>query len=473
MKIKVLGIDDPLVLKELSVINQGFFDEWQFDFNDGDLVFDASTFTDVGKEEKEYKYYILKKYLEFLEISTHEEQPWGLLNGMRPTKLVHSMKKRGETDFEIEETLAKNYHVKPGKIELLANVARTQLQVIPDLYALEREISIYIGIPFCPTRCAYCTFAAYATKPNKKWIAPFVASLLLEIKTIGEYLKNKKISATTVYLGGGTATSLEVCDLRSVFEALSRNIPRFSELRELTVEAGRPDTITREKLELLREFNVNRISINPQSFNQPTLDAIGRHHSVDDVIEKFELARDIGFRNINMDLIVGLPGEGKPDLIYSLKKISELNPESLTVHMLAFKRKSELTNARGLFAVADKLDLREMANITYDFAKKANYIPYYLYRQKNIAGNGENIGYSKVGHECLYNILMMEEAQNILGLGVGASSKFLIGESVHNPKDLRTYIENYEDYSKRKIEMLELSMKIDAKAFTYNPGIEN
>ena len=215
------------------------------------------------------------------------------------------------------------------------------------------------------------------------------------------------------------------------------------------------------------------MSINPQSFNQETLDKIGRHHLVEDVKIKFKMAKDVGIHNVNMDLIVGLPGEGKEALGHNLAQIKSSQPESLTMHMLAFKRRSEISHERGLYTVAAKDVLKEMAAMTYAFTQQEGYVPYYLYRQKNIAGNLENIGYSKVGKESVYNIVMMEEAQNVLGLGVGASSKFLIGESVHNPKDLKTYIENYETYVQKKLALLDLSMKIDAKSFTYNPSYEN
>ena len=184
------------------------------------------------------------------------------------------------------------------------------------------------------------------------------------------------------------------------------------------------------------------------------------------------MAKEIGIKNVNMDLIVGLPSEGKKELAHSLAHIKDLQPESLTVHMLAFKRKSEMSNERQLYTVASEAVLQDMAEMTYKFAEESGYIPYYLYRQKNIAGNMENIGYAKTGYESVYNILMMEEAQNVLGLGAGASSKFLIGESVHNPKDLRTYIENYEMYASKKLELLELSVRIRAKAFTYNPPVD-
>jgi len=472
MKIKIIGADDPLILKEVAVINQGFFSSWEFALDEADLSFEFNPKTAPNKGKGDHKYTYLKTYLEFLTQKTGKQLPWGLLNSMRPNKLVHTMKKRCATDNEITNELQNTYLVQDTKINLLLNVANHQLKIIPNLYNLEQEVSIYIGIPFCPTRCAYCTFAAYAYEPNKKWVAPFLNALHQEIWIIGQYLIAHKIKVSTIYIGGGTPTMLAAEELRSLLTALV-DANRFPQnYREITVEAGRPDTLTREKLQVLKDFYVDRISINPQSFNQTTLDKIGRNHTVADILEKFKMAKDIGIKNVNMDLIVGLPGEGKAELAHSLAHIKDLQPESLTVHMLAFKRKSVISNERQLYTVAAEAVLQDMAEMTYEFSEREGYIPYYLYRQKNIAGNMENIGYAKAGCESVYNILMMEEAQNVLGLGAGASSKFLIGESVHNPKDLRTYIENYETYARRKLELLGLSVRIGAKAFTYNPPVD-
>lgn len=460
MKIKIANVNDPLVLKEFAVINQGFFDMWEFVDEDYDLLYLEQP---VGMDKSAR----LRAYLNFLTEQFGNAQPWGLLNGMRPNKLVHSMKRRGMDAPAIRAQLQHEYLVSDEKIDLLLEINDRQLAVIPDLYQLEGAVSIYIGIPFCPTRCAYCTFAAYAHAPNRKWVAPFLAALYEEMRLVGEYLREHQIPVTTIYLGGGTPTMLDAEELAALLTALRSHI---GGAREITVEAGRPDSLNNEKLALLKRFNVDRISINPQSFNQPTLDSIGRHHSVESVFEQFTAAKQMDIENINMDLIVGLPNEQQNALAYSLAQIQTLQPQSLTVHMLAMKRKSSMATDRSLYTVASKDVLTEMAQMTYDFAAAEGYEPYYLYRQKNIAGNLENIGYAKSGHACQYNILMMEEAQTVLGLGVGASSKFLIGESVHNPKDLKTYIDSYAEYAQRKLELLELSRRLDAKAFVYNEG---
>ena len=480
--IKVEGVLDELILHSMQVLNQTFFNsstinqaesfDLMFEFKeeicDDHLIVTATLGEDTQvikrqlevNESKTRKYAYLAAYLLLLQRETGRVQSWGLLNGMRPTKLVHGMKKRGYTDEEIKAYMQNEYLVSDEKIDLLLEVANHQLKVIPDLYTIQNEISLYIGIPFCPTRCAYCTFPAYAHGPFKKWVDPFLEALIEEIKLVGAFVKEKQLKVTSIYFGGGTATTLSVQQFEKLLITVYSHLANDKEVREITVEAGRPDTITVEKLELLKRYNIHRISINPQSFHQKTLDEIGRHHTVDDVIEKYNLAKQHGFDNINMDLIVGLPNEGKDELAYSLSQIKKLQPESLTVHMLAFKRSSKITQNRGLYTTASKEELQEMGQMTYEFAAQNDYVPYYLYRQKNISGNMENIGYSKLGQESIYNILIMEEAQNILGLGVGASSKYLIGTSVHNPKDLKTYIDSYKTYATKKIETLVESLEI-------------
>ncbi|MGL4336870.1 MAG: coproporphyrinogen dehydrogenase HemZ [Turicibacter sp.] len=479
----ILGVEEPLIINAMQVLNQSFFTSSIIDNEQsGELVFNyqetldqdvlviKGTLNNETQEirrtvyEKDFirarKYAYLATHLLLLQNHTKMVQSWGLLTGMRPTKLVHNMKKRGLTDSEIKAYMQDEYLVSDEKMDLLLNVANHQLTVIPDLHTIQNEISIYIGIPFCPTRCAYCTFPAYAHEPFKKWVEPFLDALIEEIKIVGAHIKKEKLPVTSIYFGGGTATTLSTSQFERLVSTVYKEIANASEVREITVEAGRPDTITKEKLALLRQYDIHRISINPQSFNQETLDRIGRHHSVGDVIDKYKLAKEYEFENINMDIIIGLPGEAVQEVAHTLKELSLLQPESLTVHMLAFKRSSKITQNRGLYTTANHEELTNMVEMTYEFAKNNDYIPYYLYRQKNISANMENIGYSKRGQESIYNILIMEEAQNILGLGVGASSKYLIGKSVHNPKDLKTYIDSYDAYGVKKIETLIESLEV-------------
>ena len=486
MNIQINGIEDELILKDIAVLSQTYFtgarltDEapelvahFQETQSDEEILIEGSLGANrqqvkrllESDPQKTRKYAYLACYAMLLEDLTGQSQSWGLLNGMRPTKLVHSLKKSGQTNEEIRAFMEKEYLVSPEKMDLLLDVSNRQVAVIPDLYRLEKEVSIYLGIPFCPTRCAYCTFAAYAYEPFKKWVEPFVATLIKEIEGVGAYIKANQIPVTSIYFGGGTATSLSTEQLKRVIEAVYENLADDQNVREITMEAGRPDTITEEKLALINEYGIRRISINPQTYHQKTLDTIGRHHTVQDIIDKYHMAKAQDIENINMDLIVGLPGEGPQELAYSLEQTAKLQPESLTVHMLAYKRKSKLTQERGLYTTATKEELQEMGRMTYRFARNNDYVPYYLYRQKNISGNMENIGYSKSGHESIYNILMMEEAQNVLGFGVGASSKFLIGTSVHNPRDIKTYLDTYETYIEKKIQTLSDTFQAGAEAF--------
>ncbi|MCL1948893.1 MAG: coproporphyrinogen dehydrogenase HemZ [Turicibacter sp.] len=490
MKIRMDGITDELILKDMAVLSQTHFSGASLVAEGEDLLAEfceertlksisikgrmglaSQAITrelDAAAPEKTRKYAYLSCYAKLLEEYTGQAQSWGLLNGMRPTKLVHSLKKSGQQDHQVREFMESEYLPSPEKMDLLLEVANRQLEVIPDLYSLEKEVSIYIGIPFCPTRCAYCTFAAYAMEPFKKWVEPFVQTLIKEIEGVGRYLKKQNIQVTSIYFGGGTATSLGTEQLKAVMDAVHGHLAAFESVREITMEAGRPDTITPEKLELIKAYGIKRISINPQTYHQKTLDTIGRHHSVQDILDKYEMAKGLGIENINMDLIVGLPGEGPKELAYSLKQTAKLQPESLTIHMLAYKRKSKLTKERGLYTTATKEEINEMGRMTYEFAKSNDYVPYYLYRQKNISGNMENIGYSKAGQESIYNIVMMEEAQNVLGFGVGASSKYLIGTSVHNPRDIKTYLDTYENYIEKKIQVLTESLAAGAVAFSKN-----
>lgn len=411
---------------------------------------------EVEQAEKKAINYV---YLKLLQAYTNIEQPWGTLIGVRPTKLVHQMRKSGLRKEEIIHRLKNIYLVTEEKIALLEKIVDKQLKVIPDLYSLENEVSIYIGIPFCPTKCAYCTFPAYAIGAHKNYVTPFLQRLFYEMEQIGKWLKEQQMEVTTIYFGGGTPTSISAEEMDLLYRKLYEVIPNIHRVREITVEAGRPDTITEDKINVLKKWKIDRISINPQSFQNETLRAIGRHHTVEETIEKFKLARACGMNNINMDLIIGLPGEGITEIAHTLKKTEELMPESLTVHTLSFKRASTITKEKEKYKVASRDEITKMMNMTTTWTSQYNYEPYYLYRQKNILGNLENVGYALEGKESLYNIIIMEESQTIIGLGCGATSKFIDSETgkitrFANAKDPHTYIERYEYYTEEKINRL-------------------
>jgi len=399
--------------------------------------------------------------LDVLEQYTGMTQQWGILTGVRPTKLYHKYRKAGLPEEEIFAVLKKDFRLSDAKISLMKEIVARQLQVIPDLDEIGQEISIYIGVPFCPTMCAYCTFPAYAIQSNRKAgrVEKFIDGLHIELREMGKWLTEKNMRITSIYWGGGTPTSIEAEEMDALYQTMFDSFPNKESIREITVEAGRPDTITPEKIEVLKKWGINRISVNPQSYTQETLKAIGRHHTVQETVDKFWLSRNMGMNNINMDLIIGLPNEGIEEFKHSLEESAKMQPESLTVHTLSFKRASEMTRNKDKYKVADRDTVAEMMQMASNWTKENGYVPYYLYRQKNILGNLENVGYCKPGEESIYNIVIMEEVQTILGIGCGASSKFVhpvTGKitQFHNPKDPAAYIMTFEDAIKKKIDIL-------------------
>ena len=399
--------------------------------------------------------------LDVLEQYTGMTQQWGILTGVRPTKLYHKYRKQGMNDEEIYAILKKDFRISDSKIALMREIVERQLITIPDLDEIGKELSVYIGVPFCPTKCAYCTFPAYAIQSNRKAgrVESFIDGLHIEIRAMGKWLKDHKMNITSVYWGGGTPTSIEADEMDALYKTMFESFPNPEKIREITVEAGRPDTITPEKIEVLKKWGIDRISVNPQSYTDETLKAIGRHHTVQETIDKFWLSRESGMNNINMDLIIGLPNEGIEEFQHSLDESAKMQPESLTVHTLSFKRASEMTHNKDKYKVADRETVTEMMDMASKWTKENGYVPYYLYRQKNILGNLENVGYCKPSEESIYNIVIMEEVQTILGIGCGASTKFVNPENgkitqFHNPKDPAAYIMTFEEAIEKKIQML-------------------
>ncbi|MEK5331299.1 MULTISPECIES: coproporphyrinogen III oxidase [unclassified Lysinibacillus] len=416
----------------------------------------------VGREQNiRMKRALSHVFLDVLEQHTGMHQQWGILTGVRPTKLYHKFRQAGMDDVEIAEVLVRDFRLSEEKVALLKEIVARQLVTIPDLDSIGKEISVYIGIPFCPTKCAYCTFPAYAIGSNRKQgrVETFLDGLHIELREMGKWLTENNMKITSIYWGGGTPTSIEAHEMDALYQTMYDAFPNPETIREVTVEAGRPDTITPEKLAVLKKWGIDRISVNPQSYTDETLKAIGRHHTVQETIDKFWLARESGMNNINMDLIIGLPNEGTEEFQHSLEESAKMQPESLTVHTLSFKRASEMTRNKDKYKVADRDTVAQMMQMAQVWTKENDYVPYYLYRQKNILGNLENVGYSKAGEESIYNIVIMEEVQTILGIGCGASSKFVHPETgkitqFHNPKDPAAYIMTFEDAIGKKIELL-------------------
>ena len=380
-------------------------------------------------------------YINLLKLG-NKELPWGTLTGIRPTKIVMEMLENGMSLEDIKKHLKEVYLVSDKRIKLCTDTAKNEFNILKKI-DYKNGYSLYIGIPFCPTRCLYCSFTSYSIAQWKKDTDTYVEALCKELLAVSKMYEGKKLQ--TVYMGGGTPTSLEGYQLSKILNVVKTNFD-LSNLFELTVEAGRPDSITKEKLEALKDVGVDRISINPQTMQQKTLDLIGRHH----------LARDVGFENINMDFIIGLNGETLEDVIDSFTKVRTFAPESVTIHSLALKRAARL-NTENKREIMDNDLILSMINTATDTCADLGLEPYYLYRQKNMAGNLENIGFSKPGKECLYNILIMEEKQTIIACGAGTSSKIVFGdgriERIENVKDPKLYIERLDEMIMRKESM--------------------
>ncbi len=407
--------------------------------------------------------------LQLLQKRTGLRQPWGILTGVRPTKLMHQLLRK-QSPSEVQQALIDEYLLTSEKAQLLADIVMRQRQVIPDLYHLQREVSLYIGIPFCPTKCAYCTFPAYDIQQYADEVPQFLQALIEEIRETGRWLRAAGLKVTTIYWGGGTPTSITAEQMALLLDELEQAIPDYQLIREITVEAGRPDTITVDKIELLRMRRIDRMSINPQSFTQSTLDTIGRHHTVTETIEKFHLCRQHGMNNLNMDLIIGLPDEGVAEFTHTISEVEQLMPESLTVHTLSFKRASKMTKQRDAYEVAERHEIEEMMELAERWMNTHGYQPYYLYRQKNILGNLENVGYALAGKESLYNILMMEELQTIIGIGCGAVSKIIYHneqseriERFANPKEPAQYNATWRESLAKKIALLNEAYDVQAE----------
>ncbi|MDT8716247.1 coproporphyrinogen III oxidase [Clostridium sp. 19966] len=390
---------------------------------------------------------------------TKVEHPWGTLIGIRPAKIAGSLMKKGLKDEEIIQYYDKHYVASREKTELCIEVARYEKDLINKN---KNNISIYIGMPFCPTRCAYCSFASNSIKGKEQLVGEYLKALSYEINSIKAYIESKQLNIENIYFGGGTPTSVTEKDFEGIMECIYDAFIKEKNIKEFTVEAGRPDSITLSKLLSMKKYRVTRISINPQTMNDKTLKRIGRLHTVKDVIDKFNLARKCGFDNINMDIILGLPGENLEDVINTCKKIKELSPESLTVHGMAVKRASKIHEELLNNKFDNKLDLNDiidMYDVTRKTSQEINMHPYYMYRQKNMIGNMENIGYCKEGFENIYNIQIMEEKQTIIALGADAVTKVIFMEENRlerfaNLKDVKEYVNRVEEIVQKKISLL-------------------
>lgn len=407
-------------------------------------------------DRKETKNRLKQAYYQMLCEYTERTLPWGDLTGIRPTKIPMAFLEEGKDETFIRNYMKETYFASDEKINLSIDVAKRELELLSRI-DYENGYSLYIGIPFCPSTCLYCSFTSYPLGMWKKRVDEYLNALEKEIEFTAGRFKTRHLNA--VYIGGGTPTTLEPEQLQRLIRKIKSSFD-LSDCLEFTVEAGRPDSITREKLEVLRKEGISRISINPQTMKAETLKIIGRHHTVEQTIESFYLARELGFDNINMDLIVGLPNETLSDVERTMQRVMELAPDNLTVHSLALKRAARLNMFREEYQDLTFENTWETIELTADYANRMGLEPYYLYRQKNMAGNFENVGYAKPGKAGVYNILIMEEKQTIMALGAGAVTKFVFDhgnriERVENVKDVTNYLERADEMIEKKIRKME------------------
>ncbi|MBU3111362.1 coproporphyrinogen III oxidase [Clostridium lacusfryxellense] len=442
------------------------FVEENYDFN----IIVKEDIIEIQNESEKFEYTINKSYKNkdeikkavflFFSKNTTLELPWGTLIGIRPSKKALELLKAQVSEEDIVTYFKDKHVMREDKARLCIDVAKFERNIVNN----EKDnISIYIDMPFCPTRCIYCSFTSNPIGSCKNVIVPYLEALSHEIKSISNYIKKKKLNVECVYFGGGTPTSVNDDQFEWIMKCVYEEFIQNSNVKEFTVECGRPDSITRQKLITMKNYGVHRISINPQTMNDDTLDLIGRNHNAKDVYEKFEMARELGFDNINMDLIVGLPGEKITHIINTCDKIFGIKPDSVTIHGMSIKRASRLhenmlNNYR--FEIPAQYELNKMYELTVELSKKLDMKPYYMYKQKNMVGNMENVGYAIPGKEGIYNIQMIEEKQTVIALGADAVSKVVfLEENRHerfaNVKDVREYIKRVDEMIEKKIILLE------------------
>lgn len=414
-----------------------------------------------GLDRKEKKNVLKQELYKMVSTGLGRELPWGTLSGIRPTKIAMKLLDEGATDDEVFRYMKDVYLASDEKAQLSVDIAKREKALL-DKVNYDNGYSLYIGIPFCPSTCAYCSFTSYPLGVWRKSVDRYLDALEKEIDYTAQKFYHKKLNS--IYIGGGTPTTLEPYQL----DRLIRKIRCSFDLKdclEFTVEAGRPDSITREKLMALKKNGISRISVNPQTMKQETLDIIGRHHTVEDTIESFKLARELGFDNINMDLIMGLPEESIDDVKHTMEVIKELNPDNVTIHSLAIKRAARLTIFKDRYQDMQMVNTQEHMSVCEKYCKEIGLEPYYLYRQKGMAGNMENVGYAKAGKAGVYNILIMEEKQTIVACGAGASTKRVWAEPnpdgthrierCENVKDVGQYIDRIDEMIERKQKLFE------------------
>ena len=391
----------------------------------------------------------------------NSDRPWGSLTGVRPTKIVHRRLDLGESPQDIAMFLTERYGVAAQNAGLLVEVAKRNRCMVPTPETAEQEkrsVSLYLGIPYCASRCVYCSFPSALLPTDKEQIVCLLAAIGQDIQAVVKLLSAYGLTVRALYIGGGTPTCLPEEFLARLLGWLSNSFD-IPAMQEFTVEAGRPDSITPEKLRLLRQAGVTRVSVNPQTMRQLTLDRIGRNHSAEQTLQAFSMARAAGFSRINMDLIAGLPDETLPDMQQSLVRVLAAGPENITVHTLALKRGAALRDTADAATWQDNSVVCQMVDASAREIRSAGLLPYYIYRQKNSPGNRENVGYAKPGTECIYNVDIIEERRTILGMGPSATSKAVRMpdwrlEGCFFPKDIPTYIRRITELAGKREQLI-------------------
>lgn len=418
---------------------------------DGELYWKADT-VDRDMPPKQREYSLCRMLYTLACEHTGIRPPWGMMTGVRPVRIIHDMRDAGATEEQIRQRFLEEYDCTPKRYEMALSIADLQRPVLEE--SAPMDCSVYAGIPFCPTRCSYCSFVSRTVgdKSTRALVEPYVDCLCRELTATRQAVDECGLRVRTLYIGGGTPTSLTAPQLRKLMAQMAEIFP-LSQLQEYTVEAGRPDCTDEEKLRILKEYGATRISINPQTFSDEVLRNIGRRHTARDILDCYRTARAVGHDNINMDLIAGLPGDTVEGFRRSLETAISLDPENITVHTLTLKRASNLVVEHRAAAYADVAAMLQSCELLY----KAGYRPYYLYRQKGTLQNLENIGWSKPGRECLYNIYIMEEVHTILSAGAGGSTKLVMPgqrrgkiERIFNFKYPTEYIDRFDTVLDRK-----------------------
>ena len=387
--------------------------------------------------------------------------PWGILTGVRPAKIVHRLLDHGEAPDSIQRYLQSHYGVSAGKASLLTEVAVNNRRFVPTPAVHEQEnriVSLYLGIPYCASRCVYCSFPSALLPADEGQIVSLLQAIGQDIQAVVKLLSTCGLSPQSLYIGGGTPTCLPEKQFGQLLGWI-RDAFDIPSMKEFTVEAGRPDSIDEAKLRLMREAGVTRVSVNPQTLQQRTLDRIGRRHQAEQTFSALRLVRKAGFRFVNMDLIAGLPGETPADLQSSLAQVLAHHPENITVHTLAIKRGAELKDCFDSAGLPEPRTVQEMVEMSAAMIRAGGWSPYYLYRQKNSPGNMENVGYAKPGAECIYNIDIIEERRTIIGMGPSAASKAVCPEewrldSCHFPKDIPTYVNRIAELTAKRDQLI-------------------